>query len=188
MAATIVAPPALLVCGAPASGKSTLGRALAARLGAALLDQDVLTAPLIAVVSALLGSGDLDSPKLAGATRAARYETLVAGAEDNLLTGRPVVLVAPFSAERRDPEAWARLAERLERAGGAATLVWLRLTGEQLLARMRDRGAERDQPKLADGAAYLARIDLEAPVVPHVAVDAIGGVDQQCADVLAELS
>jgi len=76
----------------------------------------------------------------------------------------------------------------VERAGGAATLVWLRLTGEQLLARMRDRGAERDQPKLADGAAYLAWIDLEAPVVPHVAVDAIGGVDQQCADVLAEIS
>ncbi|MCU1658032.1 MAG: hypothetical protein JWO57_2688 [Pseudonocardiales bacterium] len=30
--------------------------------------------------------------------------------------------------------------------------------------------------------------DLEAPVVPHVAVDAIGGVDQQCADVLAEIA
>jgi predicted kinase len=148
----------------------------------------VLTAPLVAVVSAHLGSADLDSPELAGATRAARYETLTAGAEDNLRTGRPVVLVAPFSAERRDPEAWARLASRLDRAGGAATLVWLRLTGEQLLTRMRDRGAERDQAKLVDGAAYLARIDLTAPAVPHVAVDASDGVDQQCARVLAELS
>jgi predicted kinase len=183
-----IAAPALVVCGAPASGKSTLGRALAARLGAAILDQDVLTAPLVAVVSAHLGSADLDSPELAGATRAARYETLTAGAEDNLRTGRPVVLVAPFSAERRDPEAWARLASRLDRAGGAATLVWLRLTGEQLLTRMRDRGAERDQAKLVDGAAYLARIDLTAPAVPHVAVDASDGVDQQCARVLAELS
>ncbi|MDT4976001.1 MAG: hypothetical protein QOG98_1759, partial [Pseudonocardiales bacterium] len=67
-----IAAPALVVCGAPASGKSTLGRALATRLGAAILDQDVLTAPLVAVVSALLGSADLDSPELAGATRAAR--------------------------------------------------------------------------------------------------------------------
>jgi hypothetical protein len=56
------------------------------------------------------------------------------------------------------------------------------------LARMRDRGAARDQAKLVDGAAYVARIDLAAPAVPHLAVDAIGGVDQQCARVLAQLS
>ncbi|MDQ1718276.1 MAG: hypothetical protein QOE89_2229 [Pseudonocardiales bacterium] len=180
--------PALVVCGPPASGKSTLARALASRLGAALFDQDVLTGPLTSVVAQLLGSDDLDSPALAHATRAARYETLAAGAEDNLQIGRAVVLVAPYSTERRDPVAWKRLAERLSDAGGLATLVWLRVTGEELLARMAERAADRDRDKLEDAGAYLARTDLSEPIVPHIAVDATARVDAQCASVLARIS
>lgn len=185
--AVIRALPALAVCGPPASGKTTLGRALARHLGAALLDQDVLTGPLTAVVSTLLGADDLDSPALTEATRAARYETLTAGAQDNLRAGRPVVLVAPFTAERRDPVAWQRLAKRLAEAGGAPIVVWLRLPGEELLARMHARDADRDRGKLA-GAAYPARADLAAPVVPHVAIDATAGLAEQCAQVLTAVS
>lgn len=176
--------PALIVCGPPASGKSSLSRALASRLGAVLLDQDVLTGPLTAVVAELLGSRDLDSPTLAGATRAARYETLVAVAEDNLQIGRPVVLVAPFSAERRDAAVWSRLAARLANVGGAVTLVWLRLSGEDLILRISQRAADRDQAKLADRTAYLSRTDLSQPAVPHIPVDAMASVDEQCGYVL----
>lgn len=180
--------PALVVCGPPASGKSTLGRALAAALSAALLDQDVLTGPLTAVVARLVGSDDLDSPALAKATRAARYETLAAAAEDNLQIGRPVVLVAPYSTERRDTAAWKRVSERLSHAGGAPTLVWLHATGEELLKRMAARAAGRDSAKLADRAFHLARTDLSEPVVPHIAVDSTAGLDEQCGVVLASIS
>jgi hypothetical protein len=47
----------------------------------------------------------------------------------------------------REPEAWTRLAGRLERAGGAVTLVWVRLTGAQLLARLRDRESPAGEPE-----------------------------------------
>jgi mannose-6-phosphate isomerase len=180
--------PALVVCGPPASGKSTLGRALAARLGAALLDQDVLTSPLTAVVASLLGADDLDSPALAGATRAARYETLIAGAQDNLSIGRPVVLVAPFTSERQDPAAWEQLVQRLQRAGGNVTLIWLRVDGAPLTARMLARSADRDEAKLADGATFLERTHLGPPLVAHIAVDATAGVHEQCDRVLREIS
>ncbi len=180
--------PAVIVCGPPASGKSTVGRALAARLGAALLDQDVLTSPLTAVVSTLLRDDDLDSPVLAGATRSARYETIIAAAEDNLRTGRPVVMVAPFSVERRDLATWMRLTGRLGDAGATATLVWLRIPDEELLGRMRARAAPRDRGKLVDGAAYLARTDLAPPVVPHVPIDATTSLTAQCAAVIAAIS
>jgi predicted kinase len=180
--------PALVVCGPPASGKSTLARALASRLGAALLDQDVLTGPLTEVVARLVGTDDLDSPALASATRAARYETLAAGAADNLRISRAVVLVAPYSTERRDPVAWNLLAERLSSAGGTATLVWLRLSGDELLTRMSARAAGRDRVKLADRAAFLAHADLSEPIVPHIAVDATVDVEEQCGVVLAAIS
>src|SRR6059058_4129687 len=119
--------PAVLLAGWPGSGKSTVGQALARRLGAALVDQDTVTGPLVAVVADLVGVHDLDDARLAGPTRDARYETVVAAAEENLRVGRPVVLVAPFSRERRDLHAWQALDDRLRAAGGSPLLVWLHL-------------------------------------------------------------
>ncbi|WP_051581371.1 AAA family ATPase [Pseudonocardia acaciae] len=169
---------AVLISGPAASGKSTLGAALAARLGAALLDQDVLTGPLTSVVGALVGSDDLDDPVLAGPTRAARYEALLATAVDNLQIGRPVVAVAPFTAERSDPAAWAAVRDRLVAAGGSPVLVWLRLDPDELLRRLRSRGAARDRAKLADPTAFLATGVLTAPRTEHLELDASWPVER----------
>ncbi|MDX6314456.1 MAG: hypothetical protein QOF44_3920 [Streptomyces sp.] len=179
--------PVVVVCGPPATGKSTLGAALARALGAALLDQDVVTGPLTAVVAGLLGTDDLDGPALSGATRTARYETLHAAAEDNLRVGRPVVLVAPYTTERRDPVAWQRLTDRLRAAGGTPVMVWLHLTPDALLVRLRERSADRDREKLKDEERYLAVTDLAPPAVPHLAVDASAGTDRQCRRILESL-
>ena len=45
----------MLIGGPPATGKTTLAEALAPRLDAALLDLDVATGPLTAVVAGLAG-------------------------------------------------------------------------------------------------------------------------------------
>ncbi|GIF76664.1 AAA family ATPase [Asanoa siamensis] len=113
-------PLAVLVGGPPASGKTALARALAAHLGATLLDLDVLTGALTAVVAELVGATDLDDPRLAGVSREARYATVFDAAADNLAIGNAVVLVAPFTRERRSPAAFAAAAERLTTAGGVA--------------------------------------------------------------------
>jgi predicted kinase len=177
--------PAVLLTGAPATGKSTLGRLLAARLQAALLDQDVATQPLVDVVQGLLGVDDLDDPRLAGVTRAARYEVLAALAIDNLSAGVPVVLVAPYTTERADPHAWALLRSRLAGAGGAPLLVWLSLPSEEIVRRLRVRGAARDQAKLSGGGAYLRTPgDAAVPSVPHLALPADLPADELVARVL----
>jgi predicted kinase len=164
--------PAVLLTGWPASGKSTVGRLVATRLDAALVDQDTLTGPLVAVVADLVGVDDLDDTRLAAPTRDARYESVTAVAEENLRVGRPVVLVAPFSRERRDRQAREALDGRLRAAGGSPLLVWLRLRPEVVIQRLQSRGAERDLAKFADPASFLARLDRAAPVGPHVVVDA----------------
>jgi predicted kinase len=180
--------PAVVLSGAPATGKSTVGRALARRLGAALVDLDTATAPLVAVVAGMLGVSDLDDPRLAGPTRGARYETLVAVAEDSLAVGTPVVLVAPFTTERRSGTAWEALAARLRVAGGEPTLVWLRLDPDVVLHRLRARGAARDEAKLDDPEAYLQRLAADPPACPHLDVDADRSVDDIVRELLTRLT
>jgi predicted kinase len=180
-------PPALLVTGPPGSGKSTLARAVAARLRAALLDQDVLTGALTAVVAQLVGTHDLDDPRLAARTRDARYEALLATAEHNLRAGTPVVLAAPFTVERADPEAWQRVRDRLAGAGGSPVLVWLRLPADELVRRLETRGLARDRGKLADPAAF-ATGTARPPAVEHLAVDATTTTAQQVQAVLTAWS
>src|ERR1700733_13243869 len=161
--------PAVLIGGPPAPGKRTLAAALAPHLGAALLDLDVATGPLTRVVSELVGVRDLDDAVLAGLTRAARYDTLLGLAEANLQAGRPVVLVAPFSAERSRSSVWAATTRRIP---GDTTMVWLHLPPEELIRRLNGRALTRDENKIRDPASFLADLDLEPPVIPHLALDA----------------
>lgn len=161
-------PLAVLISGAPATGKSTLAGALAGRLGAALLDLDTATGPLTAVIAGLIGRADLSDPELAARTRRPRYDTLFDLAADTLRTGTPVVLVAPFTAERT-AEGWARATARLP---GRAVLIWLHLDPDELLRRMTERSAGRDSAKTADPASFLATVHTAPPAAPHLAVDA----------------
>jgi predicted kinase len=165
-------PAAVLVTGSPATGKSTLGAALAHELGAALIDQDIATAALVDVIASLVGVADLDDPQLAALTRTARYESVIAIAEANLKVGVAVVLVAPFSRERRDLPAWQDLERRLRDAGGVPLLLWLHLEPELIRQRLHARSAGRDLAKLRAGTEWLTTIDLDPPVGPHLALDA----------------
>ena len=182
--------PAVLLSGAPASGKSTLSHVVARELRAAVIGQDVATAPLVEVVQRLVGIDDLDDARLAGLTRDARYQVVLDLAVDNLAAGVPVVLVAPFTAERADPAAWAATHDRLIAAGGTPLLVWLRLQPAEVLRRLRERDADRDAAKLADEAAYLEKVATacEPPVVPHLVLDATLPSDELTRAVLGALS
>lgn len=179
--------PAVLMTGAPASGKSTTARALAGALGAAVLDQDSLTNPLVDVVAGMIGAQDYADRRLAALVRQARYECVHRAAADCLAVGRPVVLVAPYTSERRSTAAWHAVRERLTAAGGEAVMVWLRIDGAEVVRRLAERAAPRDRAKLADPAAFTAGLDLAPPVGPHLAVDATLGTDAQVAAIRAGL-
>jgi predicted kinase len=178
---------AYLVAGAPAAGKSVLGAAIARHVRAALLDQDVLTGPLTDVVARLVGAqpGDLDDPQVRAATRAATYQALVATAVGCLNAGVSTVLVAPFTAERADPDTWARLVTRLGAPGGAV-LVWATCPPDELRHRMAARGAARDLRKLVDFPRFLASPALDPPVVPHRTVDTTLALADQLASATIE--
>lgn len=181
-------PAALLIAGPPASGKSTVGASLAGTLGATLIDQDLATGPLLSVIGSLANVDDIDDPRLVTLTRAGRYETITRLAEDNLRVGNTVLLVAPFTEERRNLRAWEELGDRLHRAaGGAVTMIWLYLSREELLQRMRARGADRDAAKLSREQRFIEQLDLGPPVGPHIPIHAFGSVDQIVHLILTQL-
>ncbi len=181
-------PTALLIAGPPASGKSTVGASLARTLGATLIDQDVATGPLLSVIGSLVNVDDIDDPRLATLTRAGRYEAITRLAEDNLRVGNTVLLVAPFTEERKNLHAWEELVDRLHRAaGGAVTMIWLYLSREELLQRMRARGADRDAAKLSREQRFIDQLDLGPPVGPHIPIHAFGSVDQIVRSIVTQL-
>jgi predicted kinase len=181
-------PAAILVAGPPASGKSTVGSALAKTLGATLIDQDVATGQLLSIIESLVNVDDLDDPQLAALTRTARYETVTRLAEDNLRLGNTVLLVAPFTAERKNLPAWQELCHRLRRAGGGAVaMVWLYLSREELLQRLRVRGAVRDAAKLRSEQRFIEQLELGPPVGPHIPVHAVGSVDAIVHSIIMQL-
>ena len=172
-------PAVYVVAGRARSGKTTIGRALAQHIGATLLDQDVLTNPLMSQIARIAGVAehDLDHPALtAGPIRRARYQCLVDAAVDNISIGRPAVLVAPFTQEIRDRKKWS---ETFADLGDAPmTLVWVTVPPEVAERRRRARGLPRDVAANLDD-----RKTLVAPAVDHIPVDGT----QPVVDIVAAL-
>lgn len=180
----MASPRALLVSGPAGSGKSTLAAALAARTGAALLDLDVLTNPLVSVVADLVGAGDdIDHPELRALVRDARYAVLLAAAEAQIGVGLDVVVAAPFTAEIATADGWAAVHDRLAAAGaGEVSLIWLQASAPLLVDRITRRAEPRDRAKLEQARQFLG--ELRPPAVPAVVVDAALALDEQVAAVL----
>lgn len=154
------------VAGIPGSGKSTVGRLLAARLGAVLLDQDTATNPLMAELARITEAGDdLDHPALRGPVRQARYDCLIDVAVENVRIGWSAVMVAPFTAEVRDPASWAELGRRFDPV--PLRLVWVDVPA----AVAQDRRRLRNLPRDAAWRTSTTVDDVPPPVVPHLLTD-----------------
>jgi len=137
-----------IVCGLPASGKTTFARELAKRTHAALFDSDTATDLIIQAAhhAAGIDTHDRDSPTYKKTYREPVYETLFALATENL-PHTDVIIAGPFTAELKDKESWIKsLKQRFP--DHPVQLHHLELSEQQRLERMQARGALRDQAKL----------------------------------------
>ncbi|RKR75191.1 AAA family ATPase [Frondihabitans australicus] len=173
---------AILVCGVPASGKTTFGRELARHLGYALLDLDTVTNPLFEYVG---GEFLVDVPTAEAPTRATvndvRYQCLFDTAAEIMSVGVSVVVIAPFTSERTFPAAWARVPVKLGVDDSDVTLAWVDTPKEEVVARMIKRGADRDLDKIERPDVFLTPDVTRAPGVDHVRVDGLLTVPAQIA-------
>lgn len=170
-------PLAVIVAGTAGSGKSTLGRAIAERLRAPLVDLDSVTTPLLdALPDETLGGHWLTSPQ-ASVIRAGRYAAVRATAADALSTAGRVVVVAPFTAELAGGDEWQALRAALSPT--EPHVVHVDGDPAVLASRRSSRGAARD--------AHRPDTAPVAPSIPVISVDAELSTAQQLARVLPAL-
>ena len=166
-----------VVAGPAGSGKTTLGRALARHLRAALVDLDSVTNPLLDGLSDLVApGGHWNEEGRRARVRPARYAALRAVAADQVLAGLDVVLVAPFTAELRGGSEWTLLTGAV--APAPVRVVWLRADDALLEQRVGQRRETRD--------AVRTPAELGSPAMAHLVVEAASPTSVQLARLLED--
>lgn len=134
-------PELIVVCGAPASGKTTLARRLAAELRVPLLEKDVIKESLAEVLS----TPDRDaSRRIGGASTKLLYDIAHATLERNVDT----MIEGNF-----DPQFAVRDLERMSRVGRVHVIQ---------CEAARDIIVERYRQRHASGQRHAAHFDLDA--------------------------
>jgi predicted kinase len=178
---------AVVIAGPPASGKTTLGAALARALHRAFVDLDIVTGTMTRAALTLAGADETAlHGELGDRLRDARYGALIDTAAANLGLGLGVVLSGPFTRERADPARWDALRTRL-RCPDAA-LICLELDEGLRRDRMRARDAARDraEPAVGDPQRRAASSDLLPPGA--IRLDSAAAPDALLEAALAALS
>ncbi|MFI2474438.1 AAA family ATPase [Nocardia xishanensis] len=155
----------VLLCGFPASGKSTAAAYLSELCGAVVLDKDRFV-PLLeeTVLEALTGDrADRDSETYRTLISPGLYEGLIRTGL-TVAAAAPVVLDAPFLSTIRSAHAAGRTLSDYVRGYPEAApsipivTVWLDAPADGIKARMIARGADRDASKLAEWADYRSSV------------------------------
>lgn len=154
-----------IVTGAPAAGKSTYGRQLAANKRAAFLDIDTCSETIVraSLRSMNLDPDDRDSAFFKQTFRLPIYESVFAVAQENL-PHTSVVIVGPFTSEKSNAGWLTELQNRFE---VRVEIHYIHCSEMQMKRNMIRRANSRDTFKLSNWDDYFKAYNMAAPTYPH---------------------
>lgn len=166
-------PKIVVVVGAPSSGKTKIGRAIAEKLHLAVSDKDHVTGQLLAAMMKDAGyEGEDYSQTDLNRFRFAIYGCMEDVAKDNLRVGMGTVIISPY-VDRGYANWFEDLKSRVDSEGGADwSVVWIDITPELALERIKKRGSARDVIKLKTWDAFVRKTYWGAPACEYLRVDA----------------
>ncbi|WP_129660592.1 AAA family ATPase [Rothia halotolerans] len=153
-------PLAFITLGVAGSGKSTVSRELSRMTGAAYLDKDTVTGPLVEFALNALGQdpSDRESNQIyLDQVMPVEYETLFALARQNLALGNSVVLDAPFVAYLADPAYLETTTAHAKWPETDIRIIHVHASEETIRQRLLERDNHRDRAKLGDWEGYWHR-------------------------------
>lgn len=159
-----------IICGSPASGKTTYGKKLAKEKRATFIDIDQSTERLVRLALSKSGRNeyDRDSKYFKENFREPIYQTLFDIAKDNL-DWTNVVLVGPFTQEIRLKN-WPEIL--VKELGGEVEIHYVYCNSEVRYNRMLGRKSKRDKAKLSDWESFNKYYgDEKPPEFKHVFID-----------------
>ncbi|GAS97297.1 putative uncharacterized protein [Mycolicibacterium canariasense] len=177
---TAATPVVAVVLGPAGSGKSSVSRRLACRLGAAHLDKDTIVGGLTEEILRLAGHDPHDrdnNPYYVDNVMPLEYAALLRVAGDCLRAGTSVVLDAPFGAFLDDTEFLTRASLEYEWPPAQRLVIRVVTDADTIRRRIVRRGLSRDTWKLEHWDEFWARAsarDVRWSDVTCVDVDSSG--------------
>lgn len=141
-------PTLLVIAGAAASGKSTLGRRVASTKSWTYIDKGICTKEL---VDHIVGKETRESAKYKK-IQPLEYKCTLKMAKENLDIGRSVVLVLPMIQQIDDYSKWQEMTKEYQFRN--AKFVWMKHNEGEEYHRMKLRDADRDRWKLDNWEEY----------------------------------
>lgn len=175
-----IRPKIIVVVGAPASGKTKIGREIARTCNLAVSDKDHVTGQLLAAMMKDAGfEGEDYSQTDLNRFRKAIYGCMEDVAKDNLRVGMGTVIISPY-ADRGYANWFDDLRSRIDANGEADWfVVWVDITPEFALKRIKKRNSPRDVIKLKDWNAFVRKNYWGAPNCEHIRLNAEDSLDSK---------
>lgn len=161
----------ILVTSPPASGKTTLAKALAKSMHETVyLDKDTLVPLSKKIFEAASEPYDRSSDFFEKNIRDLEYQVILDFASEAINYDSNVIINAPFSREIRNKDYMKSLRERFENLGAKVCVIWVSCSIETSHKRMLRRNSDRDTWKLSHWEEYIKTENYNPPDIEDLLI------------------
>lgn len=157
----------LIITGCAGSGKTSLGKTLARRLGYAYVDKDTVTELFTNFI--LKSECERESKLYCKSVKPIEYRTVLDLCKENLVLGNSVVLTIPFIEQIQNYSKWEQIIKELDLDPSNINVkfIWIKHNESLEYDRIKERGSCRDKYKLEHWEEYSSNLNDIKPDIKY---------------------